>query len=206
MIRFGITTEILSHCLSYLPPKNIHCHYTYITLIWRLPNTTLDRDLGSQLQVGGSNDLKRAAFLESSLDYSQLKTKVWKRRPIREVTILCCHWRPRHSAWKTDVSDHSARRPCLVPNTVTQTQLRKKTNGIIAISTLPMTSPVPGKPAVPRHARTAIRNSRRVARACESCRKRKTKCSGDRPTCRQCRLLQATTCLYSMEWRERTKR
>ncbi|KAJ5241747.1 uncharacterized protein N7469_000074 [Penicillium citrinum] len=75
MIRFGITTEILSHCLSYLPPKNIHCHYTYITLIWRLPNTTLDRDLGSQLQVGGSNDLKRAAFLESSLDYSQLKTK-----------------------------------------------------------------------------------------------------------------------------------
>lgn len=63
-----------------------------------------------------------------------------------------------------------------------------------------------GKVAIPRHrAGVAPRYNRRVPRACESCRQRKTKCSGDTPVCRQCRELRVT-CQYPAGWKERTKR
>lgn len=63
-----------------------------------------------------------------------------------------------------------------------------------------------GKVAIPRHRQgIAPRYNRRVPRACESCRQRKTKCSGDTPVCRQCRELRVT-CQYPVGWKERTKK
>lgn len=63
-----------------------------------------------------------------------------------------------------------------------------------------------GKVAIPRHRQgIAPRYNRRVPRACESCRQRKTKCSGDTPVCRQCRELRVT-CQYPDGWKERTKK
>lgn len=62
------------------------------------------------------------------------------------------------------------------------------------------------KVAIPRHrGGVAPRYNRRVPRACESCRQRKTKCSGDTPICRQCRELRAT-CKYPVGWKEKTKK
>ncbi|KAJ5577079.1 hypothetical protein N7535_004005 [Penicillium sp. DV-2018c] len=62
------------------------------------------------------------------------------------------------------------------------------------------------KVAIPRQRVVAApRYNRRVPRACESCRQRKTKCSGDTPVCRQCRELRVT-CKYPLGWRERTKK
>ncbi|GFF66355.1 hypothetical protein CNMCM6936_008579 [Aspergillus lentulus] len=61
------------------------------------------------------------------------------------------------------------------------------------------------KVAIPRQRSTvAPRYSRRVPRACETCRARKTKCSGDTPICRQCKELRVT-CRYPVSWREKTK-
>lgn len=63
-----------------------------------------------------------------------------------------------------------------------------------------------GKVPIPRQrATTAPRHSRRVARACQSCRQRKTKCSGDTPVCRQCKELRIQ-CDYPVSWREKTNR
>lgn len=63
-----------------------------------------------------------------------------------------------------------------------------------------------GKVAIPRHrASTAPRYNRRVPRACESCRQRKTKCSGDTPVCQQCHVLGGT-CLYPLRSTEKAKR
>ena len=63
-----------------------------------------------------------------------------------------------------------------------------------------------GKVAIPRQrANMAPRYSRRVPRACQSCRQRKTKCSGDTPVCRQCKELRIN-CGYPVSWRERTYR
>ncbi|KAJ5584534.1 uncharacterized protein N7459_004334 [Penicillium hispanicum] len=63
-----------------------------------------------------------------------------------------------------------------------------------------------GKVAIPRsRSGIAPRYNRRVPRACESCRQRKTKCSGDTPVCRQCRELRVI-CQYPVGWKERTKR
>ncbi|KAJ5935952.1 hypothetical protein N7454_005250 [Penicillium verhagenii] len=61
----------------------------------------------------------------------------------------------------------------------------------------------PAKIAIPRQRLSvAPKNSGRVPRACESCRMRKTKCSGDTPTCTQCRGLRAT-CVYPPGLREK---
>lgn len=70
---------------------------------------------------------------------------------------------------------------------------------------LPMRRTVEGgKVAIPRQPTTSTpRYSRRVPRACESCRQRKTKCSGDTPVCRQCMELRIS-CSYPVSWRERT--
>jgi hypothetical protein len=63
------------------------------------------------------------------------------------------------------------------------------------------------KVAIPRQPPNnhAPRYNRRVPRACESCRQRKTKCSGDTPICRQCRELRVN-CHYPVGWRERMKK
>lgn len=62
------------------------------------------------------------------------------------------------------------------------------------------------KVGIPRQPLGATqRYNRRVPRACESCRQRKTKCSGDTPNCRQCRELRAT-CHYPEGWREKNKK
>ncbi|CAG7983819.1 unnamed protein product [Penicillium olsonii] len=61
------------------------------------------------------------------------------------------------------------------------------------------------KVAIPRQPLGSTqRYSRRVPRACESCRQRKTKCSGDAPVCRQCRELRVA-CQYPMGWRDKMK-
>jgi hypothetical protein len=62
------------------------------------------------------------------------------------------------------------------------------------------------KVAIPRQPPgNTPRFNRRVPRACESCRTRKTKCSGDTPVCRQCRELRAV-CQYPVGWREKMKK
>lgn len=63
------------------------------------------------------------------------------------------------------------------------------------------------KVAIPRQPPNnyAPRYNRRVPRACESCRQRKTKCSGDTPVCRQCRELRVN-CNYPVGWREKMKK
>lgn len=62
------------------------------------------------------------------------------------------------------------------------------------------------KVAIPRQPPgNAPRYNRRVPRACESCRQRKTKCSGDTPVCRQCRELRVA-CHYPVGWREKMKK
>lgn len=59
------------------------------------------------------------------------------------------------------------------------------------------------KVAIPRQrSGNAPRYSRRVPLACETCRMRKTKCSGDTPICRQCLELRVD-CRYPVSWRER---
>ncbi|KAL4958241.1 fungal-specific transcription factor domain-containing protein [Aspergillus filifer] len=65
--------------------------------------------------------------------------------------------------------------------------------------------PLNNKVAIPRQrSGTTPRYSRRVPLACETCRVRKTKCSGDTPICRQCMELRVA-CRYPVSWRERTK-
>ncbi|KAI9368917.1 fungal-specific transcription factor domain-containing protein [Aspergillus egyptiacus] len=65
--------------------------------------------------------------------------------------------------------------------------------------------PSNSKVAIPRQrTTTAPRYSRRVPLACETCRLRKTKCSGDTPICRQCAELRVE-CTYPVSWREKTK-
>ncbi|KAJ5104025.1 hypothetical protein N7532_004554 [Penicillium argentinense] len=62
------------------------------------------------------------------------------------------------------------------------------------------------KVAIPRsRAGITPRYGRRVPRACESCRARKTKCSGDTPVCRQCREFRVS-CQYPVGWKEKTKK
>lgn len=45
----------------------------------------------------------------------------------------------------------------------------------------------------------------RVAHACEPCRQRKTKCSGERPVCQHCEDFKLT-CVYGDGKRDRTKK
>ena len=54
----------------------------------------------------------------------------------------------------------------------------------------------PGKLPIPRIAGiNQIQSRRRSARACESCRRRKIKCDGKKPTCGQC-VYHKTLCVY----------
>ncbi|KAJ6004971.1 transcriptional regulator family: Fungal Specific TF [Penicillium herquei] len=63
-------------------------------------------------------------------------------------------------------------------------------------------APPAGKVAIPRANSTIIQGGRRrVSRACESCRMRKSKCSGQKPACRQCREL-SIRCIYPSSARE----
>ncbi|KAI4177125.1 MAG: hypothetical protein LQ343_000607 [Gyalolechia ehrenbergii] len=48
-------------------------------------------------------------------------------------------------------------------------------------------------------------NKHRVSHACEPCRQRKTKCSGERPVCKHCEDFKIT-CIYADGKRDRTKR
>ena len=53
-----------------------------------------------------------------------------------------------------------------------------------------------------------LRNKRdgpRVQRACNNCRRRKIKCSGERPHCQSC-MAQQMTCMYSQARRDRLTR
>lgn len=63
------------------------------------------------------------------------------------------------------------------------------------------------KVAIPRQTTSvaATGYGRRVPRACESCRQRKTKCSGDTPACRQCRELRVDCC-YPVSWKEKAQK
>ncbi|KAI9035128.1 Zn(II)2Cys6 transcription factor, partial [Aspergillus affinis] len=61
------------------------------------------------------------------------------------------------------------------------------------------------KVAIPRQSsRSVVRRARRVRLACETCRQRKTKCSGDTPVCRQCKEMRIS-CQYPLSWRDRTQ-
>lgn len=52
---------------------------------------------------------------------------------------------------------------------------------------------------------SAVGDKHRVTHACESCRHRKTKCSGDRPTCKHCEDFNLT-CIYEDGKRDRTRK
>ena len=52
---------------------------------------------------------------------------------------------------------------------------------------------------------TAAGDKNRVAHACEPCRQRKTKCSGERPVCQHCQDFKLT-CVYADGKRDRTKK
>lgn len=84
---------------------------------------------------------------------------------------------------------------------------RSRPKGTSSASSVSDVKNTTGKVAIPRQppGNNAPRYNRRVPRACESCRQRKTKCSGDAPICRQCRELRVT-CHYPVGWRERMKR
>ncbi|KAJ5642808.1 hypothetical protein N7490_006808 [Penicillium lividum] len=99
-------------------------------------------------------------------------------------------------------ADPSATRNSLhTPNTIATSPTEAPTT--IPIKNSIAARPHPGKIAIPRQRLSvAPRNSGRVPRACESCRMRKTKCSGDTPTCTQCRGLRAT-CVYPPGLRDR---
>lgn len=73
-----------------------------------------------------------------------------------------------------------------------------------------------GKMAIPRLKRNcdgpsttgptnSSENKHRVSHACEPCRQRKTKCSGERPICKHCEDF-AINCLYEDGKRDRTKK
>ncbi len=68
-----------------------------------------------------------------------------------------------------------------------------------------------GKVAIPRLRRDSNFSSaptaekHRVAHACEPCRQRKTKCSGERPVCKHCEDFKIT-CVYADGKRDRTKK
>lgn len=72
-----------------------------------------------------------------------------------------------------------------------------------------------GKIAIPRLHRepdiastagsSVLGDKHRVTHACESCRHRKTKCSGDRPMCKHCEDCNLT-CIYEDGKRDRTKK
>lgn len=57
--------------------------------------------------------------------------------------------------------------------------------------------------SLPKGSATADKN--RVAHACEPCRQRKTKCSGERPVCQHCEDFKLM-CLYADGKRDRTKK
>ncbi|KAJ5934353.1 hypothetical protein N7466_003900 [Penicillium verhagenii] len=84
----------------------------------------------------------------------------------------------------------------------------KSTRGSRSTPTLTKSgsSQASSKVAIPRQSNGYTpRYNRRVPRACESCRQRKTKCSGDTPVCRQCRELRAP-CQYPVGWRDKMKK
>lgn len=89
------------------------------------------------------------------------------------------------------------------------TQAQTPSNSTSGITPQPTLTPQPfppGKVAIPRGRPAVVHGKgRRVPRACETCRMRKTKCSGDRPVCRQCRELQST-CSYPASAREKSLR
>ena len=91
-------------------------------------------------------------------------------------------------------------------------------------ATLPTTTPShqdnaqlqnPSKVAIPRLRRnsedqtssrgSAVADKNRVSHACEPCRQRKTKCSGDRPLCQHCQDFKLP-CVYAGGKRDRTKK
>lgn len=52
---------------------------------------------------------------------------------------------------------------------------------------------------------SVLGDKHRVTHACESCRRRKTKCSGDRPLCKHCEDFKLT-CIYEDGKRDRTRK
>ena len=85
-------------------------------------------------------------------------------------------------------------------------------------STIPPSSPQPrqqqpsaAKIAIPRLRRESIMSQppsvekHRVAHACEPCRQRKSKCSGERPICKHCQDFKIS-CVYADGKRDRTKK
>lgn len=84
-------------------------------------------------------------------------------------------------------------------------RMRSLQSGVKSASA-PATVATNAKVPIPRQrSGVEVRYTRRVAKACESCRQRKTKCSGDTPVCRQCRELRIS-CHYPDGMREKTKR
>lgn len=72
-------------------------------------------------------------------------------------------------------------------------------------------SPSSAKVAIPRLRRDSNNSpastveKQRVSHACEPCRQRKTKCSGERPVCKHCEDFKIT-CLYADGKRDRTRK
>lgn len=83
---------------------------------------------------------------------------------------------------------------------------RRGSKSTSAPASVPPTLSANAKVPIPRQRSIfESRYSRRVPKACLSCRQRKTKCSGDVPVCQQCRGLKIY-CKYSDGMRDRVKR
>ncbi|KAJ5287527.1 hypothetical protein N7478_003213 [Penicillium angulare] len=108
-------------------------------------------------------------------------------------------------AAQAEIRSQLPARPSLAPSTAPSATETASTIGG-GNSVAESRAPSNAKVAIPRsRGGIAPRYNRRVPRACESCRQRKTKCSGDTPICRQCRELRVT-CNYPVGWKERTKK
>jgi len=104
----------------------------------------------------------------------------------------------------TEPIDHNA--PIAIPRPASVTDSASTLKPAKFVSNSRTDSAGPAKVAIPRsRSGIAPRYGRRVPRACESCRSRKTKCSGDTPVCRQCRELRIS-CQYPVGWKEKTKK
>ena len=98
---------------------------------------------------------------------------------------------------------------------LSQSQKPRGTFQIPAIPNQPGPVAPPQKVAIPRLRRgsdvasnagsTRAGDKHRISHACEPCRHRKTKCSGERPTCKHCEDFKIV-CLYADGKRDRVKK
>ena len=144
-----------------------------------------------------------SAISASSITFAVLTSTAEIISSFKQYTMV-----PRFSQSSDGHSESSFRRTPSISSKGPYIPIKRGSSGSEILENIAIEQSRPiekAKVAIPRH-RTGVvpRNPGRVLRACESCRSRKTKCSGDNPVCRQCHELKAA-CVYPLAFRERTK-